>query len=247
MALLHSKVITLRRKIFVKHSTAFSKSDLFEYFSKFGKIQEIDYKTDHKSKLARGFSYIVFYQDQDAVNAVDGCRMSDDTRFIECEVTKPSHVIRESLRTNGNKRHNYIRNEENFINHQQQTNQTLSGGKRFGQSETSSSLYAGGPEACLEWQNCDISLKRKESMTTCMDSFHRGPRSNAVSPKLLSALDHKLSEVGKLSVQVVDEQILLHTLKPTFKDYHVSFSSRTACFPTTYKLNYSRENTFRIY
>lgn len=238
-----------KRKLFVKHSTNLTKNDLFEHFSRFGRIQEVDYKTDHKSKQPRGFSYIVFYSDLHALQAVEGSRLAEESRFIECEVTKPSHVLRESLRTNGNKKQHSIRNEDDLLKHQPQqlTHQTLSGGKRsVGRIETSTSLVVGN-EASSEWLTFDANLKRKESLATCLDSLYQGQRTNPTSPKLLNLPQCDLSEVDKLLKQEIDEEDFHHTAKPTLKAYYISVSYRTDNFLTTYRYNqHCRHHSIRI-
>lgn len=82
-----------KRKLFVRHHPSYTTNDLFKHFSLFGRVENIDSKTEHFTNKFRNFSYVIFSSEEEAVYAAVHGNVLEKSSYVYCELTIPSHLM----------------------------------------------------------------------------------------------------------------------------------------------------------
>lgn len=89
-----SKLDLNKKRLFVRHHPDLTESDLFRHFSRFGQIEEVDFKLDHASKVSRGFSFVLFTSEDTKLRAQTEGNLTDAERYITCEPCIPTSLMK---------------------------------------------------------------------------------------------------------------------------------------------------------
>lgn len=91
---LNSKDLQGERKIFVKFPAGTREEVLWEHFSTFGQVVDIDVKTDPSTNRGRNFCYVLFEDQQAAKESVSKQRHRVNGKIYRCEMSKPPHLAK---------------------------------------------------------------------------------------------------------------------------------------------------------
>ena len=113
-------------KVYVKFPACLIRADLFEYFTfNYGRVVEVDIKTDPFTKRFRNFCYVVFESEESAILASAQRDQVIKFKQVVVEMSKPAHLAKQMkvFKQEGPQQAKDIKNSRSGVNegHPQQT------------------------------------------------------------------------------------------------------------------------------
>ena len=225
MDYLKSKDEISKRKLFVRHHHHYKAADLYQHFSQFGRVENIDSKTEHFTNKHRNFSYVIFSSEQEALNAIAIANVEEKSNYIYCEFTTPSHlmVIENKTSLCGSPLLN-----ANAKSTKQGTSLSFEK-QKFKQKDLGSFAFCDGhPNSSKEIKSATIKRIKPNFDISESQEMQCSSQNAFVSFEIELADKFKRNIKAGLSVDnLVEEFIQLHDTKPTSKGYQILHKEQT--------------------